>query len=478
MEKYSNPLIERYSSKEMLYNFSPKKKFSTWRKLWFYLAKYQKELGLNISDEQIQDLKKNLLKIDWKRVSFFEKKFRHDVMAHLYAFGEKAIIAKPIIHLGVTSAFLGDNTDIILIRDGLEILLKKLINIIFRLRNFSIEYHNVPTLAFTHYQPAQLTTVGKRTALWIQSLLLDIDELEFRLKNICFRGVKGTVGSAASFKELFNGDLKKVKFLEEKISNKFGFKNVFPITSQTYDRKIDAQILNLLSNIAQSAHKFSNDLRLLQNLKEMEEPFEKEQIGSSAMAYKRNPIRSERMSSLAKFVISLSNSSAIVAATQWLERTLDDSANRRLVIAQSFLSIDAILIIWNNILENIVIYPKVIEKHIKDELPFLITEYIIVECVRKGADRQEIHERIRIHSMETTSRMKLEGKENDFIQRVLNDTKIPIDKKTMDKILNPENFTGFSSDHTLEFIDKKVNPILKKYHYLIDSDLSSIDIQV
>lgn len=478
MEKYSNPLIERYSSKEMLYNFSPKKKFSTWRKLWLYLAKYQKELGLNITDEQIQDLKKNLLNIDWKRVSFFEKKFRHDVMAHLYAFGEKAIIAKPIIHLGVTSAFLGDNTDIILIRDGLEILLKKLINIIFRFRNLSLEYHDIPTLAFTHYQPAQLTTVGKRIALWIQSLLLDINELEFRLKSICFRGVKGTVGSAASFKELFNGDLQKTKFLEEKISNKFGFKNVFPITSQTYDRKIDAQILNFLSNIAQSAHKFSNDLRLLQNLKEMEEPFEKEQIGSSAMAYKRNPIRSERMSSLAKFVISLSNSSAMVAATQWLERTLDDSANRRLVLAQSFLSIDAILIIWNNILEDIVIYPKVIEKHIRDELPFLITEYLIVECVRKGSDRQEIHERIRIHSMETTSRMKLEGKENDFIQRVLNDAKIPIDKKTMDKILNPKNFIGFSSDHTLEFIDKKVNPILKKYHYLIDSDLSSIDIQV
>ncbi|WP_185864585.1 adenylosuccinate lyase [Blattabacterium cuenoti] len=478
MEKYNNPLIERYSSKEMLYNFSPNKKFYTWRKLWFYLAKYQKELGLNISDEQIQDLKKNLSNIDWKRVHFFEKKFRHDVMAHLYAFGEKATIAKPIIHLGVTSAFLGDNTDIILIRDGLEILLKKLINLVFRLRNFSLEYHNIPTLAFTHYQPAQLTTVGKRSALWMQSILLDINELEFRLKNIHFRGVKGTVGSAASFKELFNGDLQKIKLLEKKISNQFGFKNVFSITSQTYDRKIDAQILNLLSNIAQSAHKFSNDLRLLQNLKEMEEPFDKEQIGSSAMAYKRNPIRSERMASLAKFVISLSNSSAMVAATQWLERTLDDSANRRLVIAQSFLSIDAILIIWNNIVENMIIYPQIIKKHIKDELPFLITEYIIVEAVKKGADRQEIHERIRIHSMKTTSKMKLEGKENDFIKRILNDTKIPIDKETMNKILIPENFIGFSSDQTLEFINIKVNPILKKYHHLIDSDLSNIDIQV
>ncbi|WP_185859445.1 adenylosuccinate lyase [Blattabacterium cuenoti] len=478
MKEYKNPLVERYSSKEMLYNFSPKKKFTTWRKLWLYLAEIQKEIGLNISDEQIHDLKNHLFDIDWDRVSFYEKKFRHDVMAHLYAFGEKAIKAKPIIHLGATSAFLGDNTDLILIRDGLDILLKKLINVIFRIRNFSLEYHNLPTLAFTHYQPAQLTTVGKRSALWIQSLLLDLEELEFRLKNIHFRGVKGTVGSADSFKELFHGDLQKVKYLEKKISNKFGFKNVFPITGQTYDRKVDAQVLNLLSNISQSSHKFSNDLRLLQNLKEMEEPFDKDQIGSSAMAYKRNPIRSERMASLAKYVISLSNSSAMVAATQWLERTLDDSANRRLVIGQSFLATDAILMIWNNILENIIVYPKIIEKHIQDELPFLITEYIIVECVKNGADRQEIHERIRIHSMETNSKIKLEGKENDFVQRLLHDKKIPIHKEKMNQILNPKNFIGFSSDQTLEFLDKEVNPILNRFHYLIDSDISNMDRQV
>ncbi|WP_185853467.1 adenylosuccinate lyase [Blattabacterium cuenoti] len=478
MKEYKNPLVERYSSKEMLYNFSPKKKFTTWRKLWLYLAEIQKEIGLNISDEQIHDLKNHLCDIDWNRVSFYEKKFRHDVMAHLYAFGEKAIKAKPIIHLGVTSAFLGDNTDIILIRDGLEILLKKLINVIFRIRNFALEYHNIPTLAFTHYQPAQLTTVGKRSALWIQSLLLDLEELEFRLENIHFRGVKGTVGSADSFKELFHGDLQKVKYLEKKLSNKFGFQNVFPITGQTYDRKVDAQVLNLLSNISQSSHKFSNDLRLLQNLKEMEEPFDKDQIGSSAMAYKRNPIRSERMASLAKYVISLSNSSAIVAATQWLERTLDDSANRRLVIGQSFLATDAILMIWNNILENIVVYPKIIEKHIQDELPFLITEYIIVECVKNGADRQEIHERIRIHSMETNSKIKLEGKENDFVQRILHDKKIPIHERKMNQILNPKNFIGFSSDQTLEFIDTKVNPILNRFHHLIDSDISNMDRQI
>ncbi|WP_341654507.1 adenylosuccinate lyase [Blattabacterium cuenoti] len=478
MEKYKNPLVERYSSQEMLYNFSPKKKFLTWRKLWLYLAEIQKELGLNISEEQIFDLKNNLHDIDWNRVSFYEKKFRHDVMAHLYAFGEKATIARPIIHLGATSAFLGDNTDIILIRDGLEILLKKLINVIFRLRNFTLEYHNIPTLGFTHYQPAQLTTVGKRSALWLQSLLLDLEELEFRLKNISFRGVKGTVGSADSFKELFNGDLQKLKDLEKKLSNKFKFKKVFPITGQTYDRKVDAHILNLLSNISLSSHKFSNDLRLLQNLKEMEEPFEKEQIGSSAMAYKRNPIRSERMASLAKYVVSLSNSSSLVAATQWLERTLDDSANRRLVIGQSFLSVDSILMIWNNILENIVVYPKMIDKHIKEELPFLVTEYIIIECVKKGADRQDIHERIRIHSMEANEKIKLEGIENDFIQRILHDKKIPIHEKKINQILNPKNLTGFSSDQTLEFIDTKVNPILNRFHHLIDFDLSNIEGQI
>ncbi len=462
----------------MLYNFSPKKKFITWRKLWFYLAKIQKELGLNITEEQIYDLKNHLYDIDWNRVSFYEKKFRHDVMAHLYAFGDKATIARPIIHLGATSAFLGDNTDIILIRDGLEILLKKLVNVIFRLRNFTLEYHNIPTLAFTHYQPAQLTTVGKRSALWLQSVILDLEELEFRLKNISFRGLKGTVGSADSFKELFDGDLQKVKNLEKKLSNKFRFKNIFPITGQTYDRKVDAQILNLLSNISQSSHKFSNDLRLLQNLKEMEEPFEKEQIGSSAMAYKRNPIRSERMASLAKYVISLSNSSALVAATQWLERTLDDSANRRLVIGQSFLAVDAILIIWNNILENIIVYPKIIDKHIKEELPFLITEHIIIECVKKGSDRQEIHERIRIHSMETHDKIKLEGMENDFIKRILHDKKIPIHEKEMNQILNSKNLTGFSSDQTLEFIETIVSPILNRFHHFIDSDISNMDIKI
>ncbi len=462
----------------MLYNFSPKKKFTTWRTLWLALAEGQKELGLNINEEQINDLKKHLHDIDWERVSFYEKKFRHDVMAHLYAFGEKAILAKPILHLGATSAFLVDNTDLILIRDGLEMILNKLIHILFRLRNFTLEYHNLPTLAFTHYQPAQLTTVGKRSSLWMNSLLLDVEELEFRLKNICFRGVKGTVGTAASFKELFNGDLQKVKNLEKKLSNKFGFKKIFSVTGQTYDRKVDTQILNLLSNISQSSHKFSNDLRLLQNLKEIEEPFEKEQIGSSAMAYKKNPILSERIASLAKYVISLSNSSAMVAATQWLERTLDDSANRRLVIPQSFLATDAILMIWNNILENIVVYPKMIKKHIDQELPFLVTESIIVESVKKGSNRQEIHERIRIHSMNTNEKIKLEGKENDFIKRILDDKKIPIDEKKMNQILDHKKFIGFSSEQALEFIDKQINPVLDKFHHFIDESNNNMDLKV
>ncbi|WP_185877485.1 adenylosuccinate lyase [Blattabacterium cuenoti] len=476
MKKYINPLVDRYSSKEMIYNFSPEKKIIIWRKLWICLAKIQKELGLKISDIQINDLNNHLYDIDWNKVSFFEKKFRHDVMAHLHAFAYKAKLAKPILHLGVTSAFLSDNTDIILIKKGINILLKKLINVIFRIRNFSIEYRNIPTLSFTHYQPAQLTTVGKRSALWIQSLLLDIKELEFILKNLSIRGVKGTVGSAASFKELFNGDLNKLKLLEKKLSNEFGFKNVFSITGQTYDRKIDSKILNLLSNISQSSHKFSNDIRLLQNLKEIEEPFGNDQVGSSAMAYKRNPIRSERMASLSKYVISLSNSSAMVAATQWLERTLDDSANRRIVISQSFLAVDAILILWNNIMENISVYPKIIEKNIKEEIPFLITEHIITKCVKKGYDRQDIHERIRIHSMKTSLEMKLKGLKNNFINKILNDEKIPICEKEIYQIINPINLTGFSSEQTLEFIKKEVDPILEKYHKYIITNLSDIDV--
>lgn len=473
MNTYQNPLESRYCSDEMLYNFSPEKKFTTWRKLWLALAEIQKELGLDISDEQIKELREQVSKIDFKKADEYEKKFRHDVMAHVHAYGDAAPAARPIIHLGATSAFVGDNTDLIQIRDGFELVKIKLINVIKGLHSFALKYKDHPTLGFTHFQPAQLTTIGKRATLWLQSVLLDLEDLEYRLETLRFRGVKGTTGTAASFKELFDGDFSKVKELDRKLSERFGFKKVFKVSGQTYDRKIDAQALEVLSNIAQSAHKFTNDLRLLQSLKEIEEPFEKNQIGSSAMAYKRNPMRSERIASLAKFVISLATSPAMVASTQWFERTLDDSANKRLSIPQAFLAIDAILLIWNNILDGLVVYPKMIEKHINEELPFMATEYIIMEGVKNGGDRQELHEIIRQHSMEAAKKVKMEGKPNDLIERIIMDEKINIDKEKLMKLINPFNFIGFAPEQTEEFLDQEVNPILLKYEHLlgINSDL-------
>ncbi|TWP22771.1 adenylosuccinate lyase [Apibacter muscae] len=473
MNKYQNPLESRYCSDEMLYNFSPEKKFTTWRKLWIALAEIEKELGLEITDEQIKELKDNISPIDFAKANEYEKKFRHDVMAHVHTYGDVAPKARPIIHLGATSAFVGDNTDLIQIKDGLELVKKKLVNVIKGLHDFALKYKDLPTLGFTHYQPAQLTTVGKRATLWLQSVLLDLEELDFRIETLRFRGVKGTTGTAASFKELFDGDFNKVKELDRKLSERFGFTHVFKVSGQTYDRKIDAQALNVLSNIAQSAHKFTNDLRLLQNLKEIEEPFEKNQIGSSAMAYKRNPMRSERIASLAKFVLSLASSPAMVASTQWFERTLDDSANKRLSLPQAFLAIDAILIIWNNILDGIVVYPKMIEKHIQEELPFMATEYIIMEGVKNGGDRQELHEIIRTHSMEAGKQVKIEGKNNDLIERIIADSRVNIDKDKLLNLLNPSNFIGFAPEQTEEFLDGEVNPILNKYKDLlgIDTDL-------
>ncbi len=464
---------ERYSSEEMLFNFSPNNKFRTWRKLWIALAEIEKDLGLEISDEQIQELKANAENIDYDKAAEYEKKFRHDVMAHVHAYGDVAPSAKGIIHLGATSAFVGDNTDLIQIRDGLLILRKQLVNVIKNLSDFAIQYKDLPTLGFTHFQPAQLTTVGKRATLWLQSLLLDLEELEFFIETLRFRGVKGTTGTAASFLELFNGDYSKVKHLDKELSARFGFEKVFGVSGQTYDRKIDAKVLALLSNIAQSAHKFTNDLRLLQNLKEIEEPFEKNQIGSSAMAYKRNPMRSERIGALAKFVMSLQNSSAMVAATQWFERTLDDSANKRLTIPQAFLAVDAILLIWNNILNGIVVYPNRINKHIMEELPFMATEYIIMEEVKAGGDRQEIHETIRVHSIEASKKVKMEGKENDLIERIMNDSSLKMDKSKIAAVLDPKNFIGFAPIQTEEFIKNEVQPILDKYSNLIglESDL-------
>lgn len=467
MNSYKNPLEERYSSEEMLFNFSHNNKFRTWRKLWIALAEIEKDLGLDITDEQIAELKANAENIDYDKAAEYEKKFRHDVMAHVHTYGDVAPSAKGIIHLGATSAFVGDNTDLIQIRDGLLILKKKLVNVIKNLADFAIEYKDLPTLGFTHFQPAQLTTVGKRATLWLQSLVLDIEELDFFLETLRFRGVKGTTGTAASFLELFNGDYSKVKHLDKELSKRFGFEKVFGVSGQTYDRKIDAKVVALLGNIAQSAHKFTNDLRLLQNLKEIEEPFEKNQIGSSAMAYKRNPMRSERIGALAKYVMSLTTSSAMVASTQWFERTLDDSANKRLTIPQAFLAVDAILLIWNNIMNGIVVYPNRINKHIMDELPFMATEYIIMEEVKAGGDRQEIHEVIRVHSMEASKQVKMEGKENDLIERILNDDSLKFDKSKLKEVLDPKNFIGFAPIQTEEFIKNEVQPIIDQNNDLI-----------
>lgn len=460
---YSNPLAERYSSKEMLENFSPDKKFSTWRKLWVALAEAEKELGLNITDEQIEEMKANIYNIDYELAAKKEAEFRHDVMAHVHTFGTQAPKAMPIIHLGATSAYVGDNTDLIQIKDGLDIIKTKLVNVISEMSKFAMANKDLPTLGFTHFQAAQLTTVGKRATLWLQSLLLDLEELEFRENTLRFRGVKGTTGTQASFQELFNGDFEKVKELDRRITEKMGFDRRFLVTGQTYDRKVDSEVMNLLANIAQSAHKFTNDLRLLQHLKEIEEPFEKSQIGSSAMAYKRNPMRSERISSLAKFVIALQQSTAMTASTQWFERTLDDSANKRLSLPQAFLAVDAILIIWKNVLDGLVVYPKMIEKRIMAELPFMSTEYIIMECVKNSGDRQELHERIRVHSMEAGKNVKVEGKDNDLIDRIINDKYFNLDKARLLEILDPKNFIGFAPEQTEEFVNIEVKPILEKY---------------
>lgn len=460
---YSNPLAERYSSKEMLENFSPDKKFSTWRKLWVALAEAEKELGLNITDEQIEEMKANIYNIDYELAAKKEAEFRHDVMAHVHTFGTQAPKAMPIIHLGATSAYIGDNTDLIQIKDGLDIIKTKLVNVISEMSKFAMANKDLPTLGFTHFQAAQLTTVGKRATLWLQSLLLDLEELEFRENTLRFRGVKGTTGTQASFQELFNGDFEKVKELDRRITEKMGFGKRFLVTGQTYDRKVDSEVMNLLANIAQSAHKFTNDLRLLQHLKEIEEPFEKSQIGSSAMAYKRNPMRSERISSLAKFVIALQQSTAMTASTQWFERTLDDSANKRLSLPQAFLAVDAILIIWKNVLDGLVVYPKMIEKRIMAELPFMSTEYIIMECVKNGGDRQELHERIRVHSMEAGKNVKVKGKDNDLIDRIINDKYFNLDKDRLLEILDPKNFIGFAPEQTEEFVNIEVKPILEKY---------------
>jgi adenylosuccinate lyase len=461
--QYESPLIKRYASKEMSGIFSDRNKFTTWRKLWVALAESEKELGLNITDEQIEELKKYIYNINYDIALDREKITRHDVMAHVYAYGIQCPKAKGVIHLGATSCYVGDNADVIIMKQGLELIKQKLIECIKNLGAFAHKYKELPTLAFTHLQPAQLTTVGKRACLWVQELIMDLEYLDNCINNIKLLGVKGTTGTQASFLSLFDGNHEKVKLIDKLICEKMGFKDkYFKITGQTYPRKQDMIILNCLTMIAQSAYKFSNDLRILQSLKEIEEPFEKGQIGSSAMAYKRNPMRSERISALSRYVIIDSLNPAITASTQWFERTLDDSANKRIAIPEAFLAVDGILNLYINITSDMVVYPKVIEKHIYEELPFMASENILMEAVKKGGDRQELHERIRIHSIEAAKNVKELGKENDLIDRICSDPNFDLSKDETLKILQPRNYIGRSKEQVEEFLAEAVEPIINE----------------
>lgn len=464
---YNNPLITRYASKEMQHAFSDEKRFKLWRKLWTALAEAEMELGLNITEEQVNELKEYAENIDYELAARFEREVRHDVMAHVKAYGSQAKKAMPIIHLGATSCFVNCNSEIIMISDALDLVLKKLVNVMEKLRKFALQYKSVPTLGFTHLQPAQLTTVGKRATLWLQDLEMDYQNLTDLQSHIKLRGVKGTTGTQASFLELFDGDHEKVKELERRVVEKAGYSKVYGVTGQTYPRKFDYNVLCVLSQIAQSAYKFSNDIRLLQSMKEIEEPFEKNQIGSSAMAYKRNPMRSERIGALSRYLLSLPINAAITSSTQWFERTLDDSANRRIVNAQAFLCVDAILNVYMNVAENLVVYEKVIEKHVKAELPFMATENIMMECVKAGGNRQELHERIRVLSMEAGKNVKMEGKENNLIQLILEDETFKAVWDKMDEILDSEKFIGRAPVQTEEFIQTEIDPILQRHKNLL-----------
>lgn len=457
---YESPFNSRYSSKEMLELFSPDKKFKTWRKLWIALAEAEKELGLEITDEQIEELKLYRDVINYDIAEAKEREFRHDVMAHVHAYGEQCPKARGIIHLGATSCYVCDNTDIIIMKEGLLLIKAKVLAIIKKLSEFALKYKDMPTLGFTHLQPAQPVTVGKRACLWVQDLIIDLEDLEYILSNMKLLGSKGTTGTQASFIDLFEGNYEKVKKLDLLIAEKAGFKNVYPISGQTYTRKQDSRILNLLSSIAQSAYKFSNDIRLLQHMKEIEEPFGEKQIGSSAMAYKRNPMRSERISALARYAIVNALNPAITASTQWFERTLDDSANRRISISEGFLAVDAILNLYLNVASGLVVYPKVIEKNLMRELPFMATENILMEAVKKGKDRQEIHERIRIHSIEAAKKIKIEGMENDLMERISNDTAFGMNKEELQSLIDAKKFIGCAPQQVEDFIKSNVIPLL------------------
>ena len=461
--RYSSPLSERYASKEMQYLFSQEKKFRTWRKLWIALAETEKELGLNITQEQIDELKAHADDVNYADAEAREKIVRHDVMSHVYAYGLQCPKAKGIIHLGATSCYVGDNTDIILMTEGLKMVRTRLVNVIAELAKFADQYKDLPTLAFTHFQPAQPTTVGKRATLWLNELLLDLEDLNYVLSTMKLLGCKGTTGTQASFVELFEGDEEKIRKIDPMIAEKMGFSGCVPVSGQTYSRKVDTRVLNVLAGIAQSAHKFSNDIRLLQHLKEIEEPFEKSQIGSSAMAYKRNPMRCERMASLADYVMSDVFNPMIVASTQWFERTLDDSANKRLSVPEGFLAVDGILQLYMNVVDGLVVYPKVIEKRLMSELPFMATENIMMDAVKAGGDRQELHERIRELSMEAGKHVKAEGKDNDLLELIAADPAFNLKLEDLQKTMDPHRYVGRSPQQVTDFLKECVAPVLEEY---------------
>ena len=460
-DKYVSPLSERYASKEMQYIFSPDMKFRTWRRLWIALAETEKELGLPITDEQIEELKSHAEDINYEVAKEREKIVRHDVMSHVYAYGVQCPKAKGIIHLGATSCYVGDNTDIIVMNEALKLVRKKLINVIAELRNFAAKYKNQPTLAFTHFQPAQPTTVGKRATLWMQEFLMDLEDLEYVAGTLKLLGSKGTTGTQASFLELFDGDQETIDKIDPMIAEKMGFIAAYPVSGQTYSRKVDTRVLNVLAGIAASAHKFSNDIRLLQHLKEVEEPFEKTQIGSSAMAYKRNPMRSERIASLSRYVMVDALNPAITSATQWFERTLDDSANKRLSVPEGFLAIDGILDLCLNVVDGLVVYPKVIEKRLMSELPFMATENIMMDAVKAGGDRQELHERIRELSMEAGRTVKVEGKENNLLELIAADPAFNLSLEDLKKTMDPAKYVGRAPLQVDNFLKNVVDPILE-----------------
>ncbi len=461
-DKYTSPLSERYAGKEMQYIFSPDMKFRTWRKLWVALAETEKELGLNITQEQIDELKAYQDDINYEVAKEREALVRHDVMSHVYAYGEQCPKAKGIIHLGATSCYVGDNTDIIIMTEALKLVKKKLVNVMAELSKFAMEYRALPTLAFTHFQPAQPTTVGKRAALWLMELKLDYDDLCYLIDSMQLLGSKGTTGTQASFMELFDGDHEKIKKLDQRIAERMGFTGCYPVSGQTYSRKVDLRVLNILSGIAASAHKFSNDIRLLQHLKEMEEPFEKNQIGSSAMAYKRNPMRSERIASLANYVMVDAMNPAITTATQWFERTLDDSANKRISVPEAFLAVDGILDLYLNVVDGLVVYPKVIERRLMQELPFMATENIMMAAVKAGGDRQELHERIRTLSMEAGRNVKERGLENNLLELIAADSSFNMTLEELKAAMDPVLYTGRAGEQTEEFINEVIKPILEK----------------